>query len=92
MQLVGVTEIKRDRDDRLDKLRAELQEVSAKCEKCERELTALKVNFEHVSEQYKTLKVDYDNVSEKLRLSNKVRNEKEDLLNEKVKNFHILTE
>lgn len=48
-------------------------------------LTALKVNHEHVSEEYAALKLDYDAVSEKLRLSNKVRNEKEDLLNEKIK-------
>lgn len=92
MQLVGVVEIKRDRDDRLDKLRQELEEVTIRCENAEKDHAALKVNFEHVSEQHKTLKNDFTSVSEKLRLSNKVRGEKEDLLNEKVKGFHQLTE
>lgn len=58
----------------------------------DKELTALKVNHEHVSDEYKALKIDYEAVSEKLRLSNKVRNEKEDLLNEKIKALLQLTE
>jgi chromosome segregation ATPase len=92
MQLVGVQEIKRDRDDRLDKLRAELEEVIQRHDQMDRELTALRVNHDHVSEEHKVLKLDYDAVSEKLRLSNKVRNEKEDLLNEKIKALHQLSE
>lgn len=88
MQLVGVQEIKRDRDDRLDILRSELEELTLKFDKLDKEHTSLRVNHEHVSEEYKTIKVDYDSVSEKLRLSNKVRNEKEEILNEKMKLLH----
>jgi hypothetical protein len=43
MQLVGVQEIKKDRDDRLERLRVELEEVSHKYDQLEREHTALKV-------------------------------------------------
>lgn len=92
MQLVGVQEIKRDRDDRLDKLRSELEDMTQRFDKMDREYTALKVNHEHITDEYKNVKLDYDAVSEKLKLSNKVRNEKEDLLNEKIKSLHHLTE
>ena len=46
MQLVGVQEIKKDRDDRLDKLRQELEDVNHKFDSLEREHTALKVIHE----------------------------------------------
>ena len=46
MQLVGVQEIKKDRDDRLDKLREELEEINQRFDQLEREHTSLKVNHE----------------------------------------------
>lgn len=92
MQLVGVSEIKRDRDDRLDKLRLELEIMTAKFDKLDMEHTSLSVNHDHISEEYGTLKVDYENISEKLRLSNKIRNEKEEQLNEKIKALLAMTE
>ena len=66
MQLVGVQEIKKDRDDRLEKLRAELEDITAKFEILDREHTALKVNHEHITEEYTALKTDYESVSERL--------------------------
>jgi acyl carrier protein phosphodiesterase len=51
MQLVGVQEIKKDRDDRLDKLRHELQEINHKYDSLEREHTALKVIYEQTSDE-----------------------------------------
>lgn len=92
MQIVGVTEIKRDRDDRLGTLRSELEIMTAKFEKLDMDHTALSVNHEHVSEEHTTLKTDYENMAEKLRLSNKIRNEKEDLLAEKIRLMIALTE
>jgi chromosome segregation ATPase len=88
MQLVGVQEIKKDRDDRIDKLRAELDSITRKYDLLEREHTSMKVNYQHVQDEHATLKADFDNVSEKLHLSNKVRNEKEDLLADKIKQMH----
>jgi len=52
----------------------------------------LKVNHEHVTDEYRAMKTDYESVSEKLRLANRVRNEKEELLNEKIKALHKLSE
>jgi len=46
MQLVGVQEIKKDRDDRLDKLRQELEQLNQKFDQLERDHTALKVIHE----------------------------------------------
>jgi chromosome segregation ATPase len=73
-------------------LRLELEETTTRFDKMDREHTALKVNHEHITEEYKNLKLDYEAVSEKLKLSNKVRNEKEDLLNEKIKSLLSLQE
>ena len=44
----------------------------------------MKVQHEHISEEHCKLKEDFESVSDKLKVSNKVRNEKEDLLNEKI--------
>ncbi len=46
MQLVGVQEVKRDRDDRLEKLRSELEDATRKHDTLEREHTALRVAHE----------------------------------------------
>ena len=92
MQLVGVQEIKKDRDDRIDRLRAELDALTRKYDILEREHTSMKVNYQHIQDEHATLKADYDNVSEKLHLSNKVRNEKEELLADKTKQMHLLNE
>jgi acyl carrier protein phosphodiesterase len=46
MQLVGIQEIKRDRDDRLEKLRQELEQLNQKYDQLERDHTALKVIHE----------------------------------------------
>jgi hypothetical protein len=73
-------------------LRLELEDVTERFEKLDKEHTALRVNHEHVTDEYRAIKTDYESVSEKLRLSNKVRNEKEELLNEKIKQLHKLNE
>lgn len=52
----------------------------------------MKVDYQHIQDEHSTLKADFDNVSEKLHLSNKVRNEKEELLADKVKQMHLLNE
>lgn len=45
MQLVGVHEIKKDRDDRIDRLRGELDALIRKYDGLEREHTTMKVNY-----------------------------------------------
>ena len=46
MQLVGVQEIKRDRDDRLEKIRLEVEDINRKYDALEREHTSLRVSHE----------------------------------------------
>lgn len=82
-QLVGIQEIKKDRDDRIEKLREEFESISRSFEILDKENTSLKITYEHVFEEHESLKLDFDSVSEKLKVSNKVRNEKEEALNEK---------
>lgn len=77
-QLVGIQEIKKDRDDRIEKLREEFEQLTNNYDILDRDHTSLKVHHDHVTEEYGNLKLDYDAVSEKLRISNKVRNEKEE--------------
>jgi chromosome segregation ATPase len=84
-QLVGISEIKKDRDDRIEKLREEFEFVSKNFETLDKEHTGLKITYEHIFEEHESLKMDFDSVSEKLKVSNKVRNEKEEALNEKIK-------
>ena len=89
-QLVGIQEIKKDRDDRIEKLREEFETVSKHFDKLDKEHTSLKVQFEHISEEHENLKMDFESVSEKLKISNKVRNEKEEALNDKIKQCQLL--
>ena len=87
-QLVGIKEIKKDRYDRIEKLRLDHDTLNQKFEKLDKEHTALKVHYEHINEEYEALRLEFENVSERLRASNKVRNEKEDILNDKLILIH----
>lgn len=84
-QLVGIQEIKKDRDDRIEKLREEFESVSKNFERLDKDYTTLKISNEHTVEEFEQMKLDYENVAEKLKVSNKVRNDKEEQLNEKIK-------
>jgi hypothetical protein len=42
----------------------------------DKEHTSLKVSYDHTFEEHEGLKLDYEGVSDKLRISNKVRNDK----------------
>jgi len=58
----------------------------------DKEHAALKIQNEHVGEEFKNTKEDFESVSEKLKISNKVRNEKEEMLNDKMKQLHLMGE
>ena len=83
-QLVGVQEIKKDRDDRIEKLRDEFDALTKVHDALDKEHTGLRVNYEHVFEEWEMLKLEFESVSDKLKRSNKVRNEKEEVLNDKL--------
>ncbi len=77
-QLVGIQEIKKDRDDRIEKLRDEFETLTKDYDVLDRDHTSLKVHHDHITEEHDQLKIDYESVSEKLKISNRVRNEKEE--------------
>ena len=83
-QLVGIQEIKKDRDDRIEKLRDEFDVLSKKFEALDKEHTSLKVQYEHIKEEYEMLKLEFESVQDKLKKSNKARNEKEEILSDKL--------
>lgn len=58
-QLVGIQEIKKDRDDRIEKLREDFHELNKNYENLDREHTALKVHHDHIFEEYEQLKMDF---------------------------------
>ena len=51
-QLVGIQEIKKDRDDRIEKLREEFESVSKNFELLDKEHTGLKITYDHVFEEH----------------------------------------
>ncbi len=51
-QLVGIQEIKKDRDDRIEKLREEYEEVAKRHEDLDKEHTSLKVHHEYINEEF----------------------------------------
>ena len=59
-QLVGVQEIKKDRDDRIEKLREEYDTISSKFDILDKEHTSLRVHHEHISEEYENLKLEFE--------------------------------
>jgi len=51
-QLVGIQEIKKDRDDRIEKLREEHETVSKNFEVLDKEHTSLRISHEHLTEEF----------------------------------------
>ena len=88
--VVAINEIKRDRDERINALRTELEEVSKVYENLAKGNSALSVQYQHQKQQYDTIKVDYDRLSENLTVANKIRQEKEESLEKKIKDYDIL--
>lgn len=78
-------EIKKDRDDRLERLRIELEDISHKYDLLERDHTALKVAHDQTVDERTLYRHNFENVSKQLEQAIKVKVEKEDLLNEKIR-------
>ena len=86
-QLVGIDEIKKDRDARIDRLRIELEQTCMKYDEAHRTLLEMEINYTQLKEDHGRLKQDHDDVCEKLRLANSERIQKEEAMN--VKGKHI---
>jgi len=83
-EIIGFNEVKREREERIDKLKTELRELKVAHEELDLKHGALKVNYEKASEQAATTKKDLDDVIEKLHITNKVRHETEVKLNDQL--------
>ena len=77
-QHVGIQEIKKDRDDRIERLREEFDQISQKYEELDKVHTTTSIQYEQLKLSHSNLLNDYDAVTEKLKLSNKLRNQKEE--------------
>jgi len=58
-QIVGVDEIKKDRDERVSALRMEVNQIQSQLDKLTSEHAALKVHSKSVNEEYMRLNDDY---------------------------------
>ena len=68
--IVGIEEIKKDRDIRLERLRAELEMMTGKYDDTHRKHSELHIAHTALSEEHITLKAEHDDVCEKLRIAN----------------------
>ena len=89
--VVAINEIKRDRDERIKALRDELDATTKHFEELSGANSALVVQYEHQKSQYESLKIDYDRLVDNLAVANKIRQEKEEALSKKLKDYSILS-
>ena len=89
--MVAINEIKRDRDERIKALRDELDATTKHFEELTGANSALVVQYEHQKSQYESLKIDYDRLVDNLSVANKIRQEKEEALSKKTKDYSILS-
>lgn len=72
-QIVGVEEIKKDRDARVNSLRTEIDALQVQLDRLTSEHAALKVHSKSINEEYVRLIEDYKKLNENLNMSNDVR-------------------
>ena len=72
-QVVGIDEVKKDRDARLASLRQEIDELTGKLDNTESSLAALRVVHKSLQEEHTRLNEDYAVLGKNLHLSNEVR-------------------
>lgn len=90
--MIGHDELAREREERIEKLKAELNTIKIDFEKLEIEHESLKINHSKVLEQYDQAAADLDDTTEKLHLTNKVRHETEIKLGEEIEKCKGLQE
>ncbi len=91
-QIVGVDEIKKDRDQRVTALRAEINQIQSQLDNLTSEHAALKVHSKSMGEEYLRLNDDYKTVTRNLNMSNDVRQQAEDSLIEMQKQYRSIKE
>lgn len=77
-QVVGIDEVKKDRDTRISSLRQEIDELTGKLDNTESNLAALRVQHKSLQEEHTRLNEDYAVLGKNLHLSNEVRQQAEE--------------
>jgi len=72
-QIVGVDEIKKDRDERVKALRLEIDTLQGQLDKMTSEFAASKVHAKSINEDFVRLNDTYKTLYMNLKLSNRVR-------------------
>jgi len=89
-QMVGHNELKREREERIEKLKNDLQETRDNHDNLDIEFSTLKINYAKTMDLYTVCSKDLEATTEKLHLCNRVRHETEIKLGseiEKVRNL-----
>jgi chromosome segregation ATPase len=76
-EIIGFSEIQKEREDRIEKLKAELKDVTARFEDVDLKYGTLTIQNDKVRDQYETARRDLEDAIEKLHVTNKVRHETE---------------
>ena len=81
-QVLGFNEIKKEREERIDKLKTEFESLSVTHKKTDAKLSKTTIELEKTSDQLQSISSEYHNTVEKLKRINKARNDKESRLSE----------
>ena len=87
---MGIEELRRDRDERIDILRVEIDDLTKTNEVVSKENAQLLVRVQTVEEIHSKLEEDYQRLNEHLVLANKVKSSAEEQLLELQKQYLTL--
>jgi len=76
--VIAIDEIKRDRNERINHLRSELDEISNKFDELAKNNSALVVKHQHLDDEFKALTLDYDKLKDNLDQANNIRRSTEE--------------
>ena len=88
--MVGVEELKKDRDQRLKLLRDEIEQITEKYEKLQSDHSNLTVQHRGLDDEYVRLKDDYRDQTKTLQTANDVCQNMEIQLNEITKQYRFM--
>ena len=76
-EVLGFSEIKKEREERIDKLKSDLDTMTVNYHKTDAELTKTKIDLDKTTIQLASIQIEYTNTVEKVKKINKARNDKE---------------
>ena len=89
-QVVGIDELRKDRDERLGQLRKEIDDLTQKNETLEKTNAKLDVNNQSLKQTTAKVQAELADLTQQLQMANQVRSQCEDSLAELQKNYSIL--